>query len=134
MAKTCREHWRSPTHAVRRLPSGTGTGSATLKKASGRKRHLVVDVYGCPLVAHVHPADVQDRDGAVSLLMHPEARQRDVHTVFADGGYGGPKLRKSRQKAGCSITVTVAKKPKDVKKFALLPRRWQVERIFGWLR
>ena len=104
------------------------------KKVSGRKRHLVVDVDGSPLVAHVHPADVQDRDGAVPLLMHLQARQGEVRTVFADGGYDGPKLREALQKAGCSITVTVVKKPEDCKEFVLLPRRWVVERTFGWLR
>ncbi len=58
------------------------------KKVKGRKRHLVVDTGGNPLVARVHPADVQDRDGAVPLLLalHTERKTGCLRTAPAAAG------------------------------------------------
>jgi len=104
------------------------------KKIKGRKRHLVVDADGNPLAAQVHPADVQDRDGAVPLLLALQAERKTVETVFADSACSGDKLASALVAAGCRVTVEVVKKPKGTKGFVLLPRRWVVERTFGWLR
>lgn len=55
-------------------------------------------------------------------------------TVFADGTYGGGKLAAALKQARCSISVEVVKKAKRGKEFAVIPRRWVVERSVGWLR
>ena len=57
-----------------------------------------------------------------------------VGTVFADSAYGGDKLATALKEANCPITVEVIKKAKDGKGFVVIPRRWVVERTFGWLR
>ena len=54
------------------------------KKVMGRKRHAMVDTDGRALKLLVHPADVQDRDGAVPLLRRSRSRHPFVERVFAD--------------------------------------------------
>ena len=113
---------------------GAECGYDAGKKIKGRKRHIAVDVDGNPLAAQVHPANIQDRDGALPLLLELQARQGTVRTVFADGAYGGNKLASALKQSHCPITVEVVKKAKDDKGFTVIPRRWVVERSFGWLR
>lgn len=86
------------------------------------------------LVAVVHPANVQDRDGAklvLALIKHAFLRLR---LIWADGGYAGQLLdwvRSLRQRN--RLNMEIVKRSDDVKGFKLLPRRWVVERTFGWL-
>ena len=51
--------------------------------------------------------------------------------VFADGGYRGQLIAVA--KSAWNIVVEVVKKPADQVGFAVLPRRWVVERTFSWL-
>ncbi len=48
------------------------------KKIRGRKRHIAVDAEGSPIVVHVHPADVQDRDGAPDVIVDLPGRARGL--------------------------------------------------------
>ena len=52
-----------------------------------RKRHILVDTLGLLLTVIVHPADVQDRDGARELLRTARRSFPFIETIFADGGY-----------------------------------------------
>ncbi len=54
--------------------------------------------------------------------------------MFADSACGGGKLAAALAAADCPVTVEVCRKPKGGKGFVLIPRRWVVERSFGWLR
>ena len=104
------------------------------KKIKGRKRHLLVDVLGLVLVAVVHPADIQDRDGAklvLALIKHTFVRLR---LIWADGGYAGQLLDwvRSLRKRN-RLNMEIVKRTDDIKGFKVLPRRWVVERTFGWL-
>ncbi len=63
------------------------------KKIIARKRHIVVDTLGLMVGVVVHAAHIQDRDGAPAVLKSILKRWPWLHHVFADGGYGGPKLR-----------------------------------------
>ena len=63
------------------------------KKIKGRKRHIMVDTCGNLLALCVHTADIQDRDGAVSVFRKLGHEAPKPSHVFADGGYTGPKLR-----------------------------------------
>src|ERR1700686_2444574 len=69
-------------------PSGYDAG----KKIKGRKRHILVDTLGLLLNVVVHPADVQDRDGACHLLRRSRRRFPFIERIFADGGYAGRKM------------------------------------------
>lgn len=107
------------------------------KKIKGRKRHLLTDTQGLLLGVHVGPASVQDRDGAkvlFSLFCH---LLLSVTLIFADGGYQGKLEAWVQQMGGLfghrSLTLQIIKRSDQAKGFQLLPRRWVVERTFGWL-
>lgn len=69
--------------------SGHPQGFDAGKKVTGRKRHILVDPLGLLLIVAVHPADVQDRDGARELLRTARRLFPFVKRIFADGGYQG---------------------------------------------
>jgi transposase len=79
----------------------------------------------------VHPADVQDRDGAAKLLRRARRLFPFIEVIFADGGYQGPKMAAVVAKTGAWRLEIV--KRNDVPRFEVLPKRWIVERTFAWL-
>ena len=82
----------------------------------------------------VSKADVQDRDGARLLLPTLTKSYGWLKRIWADGGYSGQlekevaNLPRHRQ-----IDLEIIKRSDDVKGFKILPKRWVVERTFGWL-
>ena len=102
------------------------------KKIKGKKRHLVVDTLGLILNMVVHPADIQDRDGALVVLDSRTRRLfRFLETIFADGAYGGRKLR--RAMADAAWRIELVKRSAQAKGFDVSPRRWVVERTIAWI-
>jgi len=101
------------------------------KKINGRKRHIVVDTLGLLLVVMVTAAGVTDRDGARDLLGRVRARYFRLTRVWADGGYTGPLVDWAAN--AWRIALTVVKRSDDTTGFVVLPKRWLVERTFGWL-
>ena len=118
---------------VKTAESGGPAGYDAGKKVKGRKRHVVVDTLGLPLVAQVHPANVQDRDGAPAVIAALQQAMPSVVKVWTDGGYGGPKLALALATMPDAPNLEVVPKPDRQQGFAVLPRRWVVERFFGWL-
>ena len=101
------------------------------KKVNGRKRHIVVDTLGLLLMVLVLPADVQDRDGARQLLTRVFGVYGTLRCLWADAGYAG---RLVLWVAGISRCVLqIVKRLAGEPGFKVLPRRWVVERTFGWL-
>jgi len=120
------------SQSVKTTESGGPRGYDAGKKIKGRKRHIVTDTEGHLVGLQVHAADIQDRDGAVSVLasirlLHPWLRH-----VFADGGYAGDKLRMELATIG-RWTIEIIKRSDSTTGFVVLPRRWVVERTFAWL-
>jgi putative transposase len=101
------------------------------KKVKGRKRHILVDAMGLLLMVVVHAADIQDRDGAKKVLDKAKSCFPRLRLVWADGGYSGKLIDWVKQV--CGWTLEIVKRDKGVKGFQVLPRRWVVERTFGWL-
>lgn len=97
----------------------------------GRKRHIVVDTLGLILRCVVHPADVQDRDGAELVLEDLAGQFPRLRKVWADGAYAG-QLREKVQAWG-QWALEIVKRSDKAKGFEVLPHRWIVERTFGWL-
>jgi len=120
------------SQSVKTTESGGPRGYAAEKMIKGRKRHILTDTIGLPVGMIVHPADVQDRDGAPALLASVRARFPWLRHVFADGGYAGGKLITALQSLGDWV-VEIVKRSDAAKGFVLLPRRWVVERTFAWL-
>jgi putative transposase len=79
----------------------------------------------------VHPADVQDRDGAKLVLQKAKDKYSDLQLIWADGGYRGKLIEWTKN--NCDWTLQIVKRNDDVTGFEVLPRRWVVERTFGWL-
>ncbi|MGH9571745.1 MAG: IS5 family transposase [Candidatus Angelobacter sp.] len=102
------------------------------KKINGRKRHLIVDTLGLILVVVVHAASIQDRDGAKLALRQLAAGFGRLRLIWADGGYAG-QLVAWVAALGCHWVLQIVKRNADVKGFKVLPKRWIVERTFGWL-
>jgi transposase len=101
------------------------------KKIEGRKRHLAVDVMGLVLAVVVTAASVQDRDGARPLLWRLAASFRTVTVIWADGGYAGKLVTWAA--STLHRTLQIVKRPANLHTFQVLPRRWVVERTFGWI-
>ena len=85
---------------------------------------------GLLLAILVHPADVSDRDGAYATLARLVGRFPRLRHLWADGGYAGqmPEL----VEATWGWHVEIVRRAAGVKGFAVQPRRWVVERTFGW--
>jgi transposase len=101
------------------------------KKINGRKRHIVVDSLGLLLVVVVTAASMQDRDAAFRLLAAVRERFSTISLVWADGGYAGRLADWAR--SVLTLTVQIVKRNDDTRGFTVLPRRWVVERTFGWM-
>jgi putative transposase len=102
------------------------------KKVNGRKRHILVDTLGLLLRVMVLPAHIQDRDGARQLLaaFFGQRTRRRVKHIWADGGYTGTLIPWVKTRWRCTVEVV---KRNELHCFKVLPRRWVVERTFGWL-
>jgi len=119
------------SQSVKTTESGGIRGYDAGKKTKGRKRHIVTDTLGLMLFVIVHAADIQDRDGAPDVLKAIRGRFPWLRHVFADGGYAGEKLRSALKGHG-GWTIEIIKRSDTAKGFEVLPRRWVVERTFGW--
>ena len=108
-------------------PQGFDAG----KKAVGRKRHILVDTLGLLLSVVVHPANVQDRDGARAVLEQARTRFPFITVVFADGGYQGAIMRDTMKATG-SWRIEIVKRG-EAPGFRILPKRWIVERTIAWI-
>lgn len=97
----------------------------------GRKRHILVDALGLLLVVVVHAANIQDRDGAKLVLEKTRGKFPRLALIWADGGYAGKLIE--WVKDACGWILEIVKRSDDVQGFVVLPRRWVVERTFGWL-
>ncbi|GHU57073.1 IS5 family transposase [Clostridia bacterium] len=98
---------------------------------SGIKRHIVVDTQGLPHAIVVTTADVTDRKGAVKMTGLNLDNLSSVKKFLVDGGYSGESFA-NEVKALCGTQVEVVKR-KELHTFVVLPKRWVVERTFGWL-
>jgi len=104
------------------------------KKIMGRKRHILVDTLGLILAVVVHPANIQDRDGARLVLKKLAHAFGWLRLIWVDGGYAGEPLGRWLKallpRRGLRLEVV---KRHALHTFKILPKRWIVERTFGWL-
>ena len=101
------------------------------KKVSGIKRHIVVDTQGLPHALAVTTADITDRKGCLLALERGRDNLGAVQKLLADGGYTGKAFASSVQEL-IGAEVEIAKR-NGLHRFAVLPKRWVVERSFSWL-
>lgn len=90
-----------------------------------------MDTLGLVLTVVVHPANVQDRDGARLVLTEARAQHPTLAVIWADGGYRGHLADWLTESCGWRLEI-VQKDPAQ-RGFRVLPKRWIVERTFAWL-
>jgi transposase len=126
-------------------PSGGGLDSQTVKasapnaergydagkKIVGRKRHIAVDTDGRLLMVNLTPADISDSTGAQAILDGIRKRWPWVKHLFADGAYD--RLQLMDKAAFLDFVIEVIRRSDTQVGFKPLPRRWVVERTFGWM-
>ncbi len=114
------------------VESGPRAGYDGAKRKKGSKTHMAVDTLGYLLALHITPANEQDRAQVGELAQQvQEVTGNSVEVAFVDQGYTGDEPAQAAQDQGMQLIVV--KLPEAKKGFVLLPRRWVVERSFGWM-
>ncbi len=96
-----------------------------------RKRHILTDTLGLLLAVSVHPASVQDRDGAEALLREARRSFPFIERIIGDAGYQGRKMDATVARTGTWKLQIVRRC--DRHRFIVLPKRWIVERTLAWI-
>jgi putative transposase len=119
------------TQSAKTTESGGPRGWDAAKRLKGRKRHVAVDTDGLLLGVVVHPADIQDADGLGDLLRQVKPLYDWLRAVFADSSYN-----RLATLLACFLTglaLIIVRSAAGSTGFVVQPRRWVVERWFGWL-
>jgi transposase len=112
--------------------SGGRAGYDGAKKRNGSKVHMAVDTLGHLLALKVTAANEQERAQVAELAARlQEVTGGTVEVAFVDQGYTGETPAAAAAANG--IRLEVVKHTEAEKGFVLLPRRWVVERSFGWV-
>jgi transposase len=119
------------TQSVKNADTADQKGYDAGKKVSGIKRHIAVDTRGFPHATAVTTADVTDRNGALWAIDRCKPNPALVESVLVDGGYTGEPFADGVMER-IEATVEVVKR-NELHTFAVLAKRWVVERSFGWL-
>lgn len=121
------------SQTVKSAPGVEESGYDGAKKTTGRKRHVIVDTLGLILAVLVTAADVPDAEAARLLFARLTPRQkRRLKVIWADSAYERYELPQwVRQQH--RFQLVLVQRPDGVKGWVLLPKRWVVERTFGWL-
>jgi transposase len=119
------------SQSIKNTDTAENKGYDAGKKVSGIKRHVAVDTQGLPHAIHITTANVTDREGAIKMVSNSKENLSNVKNFLVDGGYtGDPFAAAINETVGA--TVEVAKRS-ELHKFAVIPKRWVVERSFAWL-
>nr|WP_202506017.1 IS5 family transposase [Amycolatopsis rubida] len=123
------------SQSVKTCEGGERIGYDAGKRVRGRKRHVLVDTLGLLLGVAVSSASARDRPGARRVLTGIRRVFPRLRPVWADGGYVNSKdaTLVNRARENEDIEIVAVPRNADVAGFQVLPRRWVVERTFGWL-
>jgi transposase len=114
-----------------KAPSAKTRGYDAGKKIVGRKRHVTVDTDGRLLMVNLTTADISDSAGAQMILDAIRKRWPWIKHLFADGAYDRTQLMDKA--AFLDFVIEVVRRTDNEPGFKVLPRRWVVERTFGWM-
>ena len=134
--RTTRGRNEEPTAAIIDSQTAKGvditedSGYDAGKKIKGRKRHLLTDTQGLIVDIVVHPASIQDRDGAKLVLKRAQKHLSPIKKIFADGGYTGTFIEWVKKKYKISVEII---KRNELHTFVVLPIRWIIERTNAWV-
>ncbi len=113
------------------LESGARAGYDGYKRRKGSKVHIAVDTLGTLLALKITPANEQDRAQVAELTQRVQEVTGDsIQTAYVDQGYTGENPAAAA--AQNAVDLVVVKLAEAKHGFVLLPKRWVVERSFGW--
>lgn len=126
------------SQSAKTAEGGEERGVDVHKQVSGRKPHSIVDTFGLLLLVLVQRASIPDGNGGKLVLAKLFERiKRSLYNrwcrfklIWADGAYEDI-IAWVKQQFGWQLEVV--RRPPAAKGFQILPRRWVVERTFGWL-
>ena len=121
------------SQSVKSAGHGGDVGYDAAKHIKGRKRHLLVDTLGLVLGVAVTSADTTERAGAQAVLGRVLVWFTWLRLLWVDGGYTGATFANWVKELRPKLEVEVVKRSDATSGFKVLPRRWVVERTFGWL-
>ena len=127
---------QSPTAAVVdsqsiKAPAAKKRGFDAGKNVVGRKRHIAVDTDGRLLMVNLTTADISDSAGAQDIVAAIRKRWPWLKHLFADGAYDRTRLMDAA--AYRDFVLEIVRRTDKEPGFKVLPRRWVVERTFGWM-
>ncbi|SJM89735.1 transposase [Crenothrix polyspora] len=99
------------------------------KKIKGHKRHIVVDILGNLLHVVVHAANLSDTKSGCDVLEGAVDKCHSLEAFSGDAGYRGTAVKFTSETLGMTLHIS----EKIEGKWAVLPKRWVVERTFAWL-
>jgi putative transposase len=117
------------SQSVKNVDNARVSGYDAGKQIKGIKRHIVTDTLGLVLEAMVRAGNIQDRDGAKELLLKLKKEFKSLKKIFADQAYAGELIEWVKRRCGYLLQVV----KREGEGFSILPKRWIVERTFGWL-
>ena len=117
--------------SVQNASSARVKGYDAGKKVSGIKRHIGVDTNGLPHTLTITAANVTDRNGALHMFENTKQNLTEIKKVLADSGYTGEPFRMAVAEI-LGAETEIAKRS-ELHTFAVIPKRWVVERSFAWL-
>ena len=119
------------SQSVKTVLSGEERGFDVAKQVKGRKRHVLVDTLGLLIVLIVTAASVQESDAGQELVIDAKTKTRRLIKIYADQGYKQWLVDWIKQWQRFVLELVV--KPPEQQGFQVQPKRWIVERFFGWL-
>lgn len=106
--------------------------STVARRLKGAPRHVVVDSQGLLIGVLVTEANASERLGAVVVLEEAKEKLSKLEVLWVDQGYSGKNFANAVEQV-CGDKVRVEVIERTAKRFEQLPKRWIVERTFGWL-
>jgi putative transposase len=118
------------SQSVKTTEEGEAHGYDAGKQVKGRKRHILVDTLGLLLMVIVSSAALPDRAGAVELFDATDGTLPRLRRVWADQSYAGELVEWVHR--FFAFVLDIVRRKKQQRGFQVLPKRWIVERTFGW--